>query len=192
MALGGGRIGTGAKHRPKLPGRAERGLRPRSRLRDSQLLTSSVQLGYVSRQLGHSDVSITARHYARWAGGDAYRSPLEVVEDPRCRRTCCHDSPKSRHTIPTAPRAPRQGAPRNPRASRALGGDPGRIRICDLRLRRPTLYPAELLGHDLVRARSCCFRFLCCGQCDRSRRDWWDVEDLNLRPPRCEHGALAS
>jgi integrase len=46
----------------------------------SQLLTAGVQLGYVSRQLGHSDVSITARHYARWAGGDAYRSPLEVRE----------------------------------------------------------------------------------------------------------------
>jgi integrase len=47
----------------------------------SQLLTAGVQLGYVSRQLGHSDVSVTARHYARWAGGDAYRSPLEVRED---------------------------------------------------------------------------------------------------------------
>ena len=46
----------------------------------SQLLTAGIQLGYVSRQLGHSDVSITARHYARWAGGDAYRSPLEVRE----------------------------------------------------------------------------------------------------------------
>ena len=47
----------------------------------SQLLTAGVQLGYVSHQLGHSDVSVTARHYARWAGGDAYRSPLEVRED---------------------------------------------------------------------------------------------------------------
>ncbi len=47
----------------------------------SQLLTAGVQLGYMSRQLGHSDVSVTARHYARWAGGDAYRSPLEVRED---------------------------------------------------------------------------------------------------------------
>ena len=35
----------------------------------------------MSRQLRHSDVSVTARHYARWAGGDAYRSPLEVSED---------------------------------------------------------------------------------------------------------------
>ena len=46
----------------------------------SQLLTAGVQLGYVSRQLGHSDVSVTARHYARWAGGDAYRNSLEVRE----------------------------------------------------------------------------------------------------------------
>ena len=46
----------------------------------SQLLTVGCQLGYVSRQLGHSDVSVTARHYARWAGGDAYRAPLEVGE----------------------------------------------------------------------------------------------------------------
>ena len=29
----------------------------------------------------HSDVSVTARHYARWAGGDAYCNPLEVRDD---------------------------------------------------------------------------------------------------------------
>ena len=39
----------------------------------SQLLTAGIQLG-------HSDVSITARHYARWTGGDDYRSPLDVRE----------------------------------------------------------------------------------------------------------------
>jgi integrase len=65
--------------------KADGATRPRTPkdLRDtfaSQLLTAGVQLGYVSRQLGHSDVSITARQYARWAGGDAYRSPLEVRE----------------------------------------------------------------------------------------------------------------
>ncbi len=27
-------------------------------------------------------------------------------------------------------------------------GDPGRIRTCDHRLRRPVLYPAELRGQD--------------------------------------------
>jgi integrase len=59
-------------------------LRSPKDLRDtfaSQLLTAGVQLGYVSRQLGHADVSVTARHYARWAGGDAYRRPLDVGED---------------------------------------------------------------------------------------------------------------
>jgi integrase len=44
----------------------------------SQLLTAGIQLGYISEQLGHSDVATTARHYARWAGGRAYRRPLEV------------------------------------------------------------------------------------------------------------------
>jgi len=69
-----------------LVAKADGSSRPRTPkdLRDtfaSQLLTAGVQLGYVSRQLGHSGVSVTARHYARWAGGDAYRSPLEVRED---------------------------------------------------------------------------------------------------------------
>lgn len=44
----------------------------------SQLLTAGVQLGYIAEQLGHADVATTARHYARWAGGRAYRRPLEV------------------------------------------------------------------------------------------------------------------
>jgi len=34
----------------------------------------------VANRFSH-DVSVTARHCARWAGGDAYRSPLEVGED---------------------------------------------------------------------------------------------------------------
>ena len=51
-------------------------------LRDSfasHLMTCGVQLAYVSAQLGHSDVATTARHYARWCGGSAYRRPLEVA-----------------------------------------------------------------------------------------------------------------
>ena len=35
-----------------------------------------MQLGYVSHQLGHADVSVTARHYARWIEGDHYREPM--------------------------------------------------------------------------------------------------------------------
>ena len=44
----------------------------------SQLLTAGVQLGYVSAQLGHADVSVTARHYARWIEGDHYREPRQL------------------------------------------------------------------------------------------------------------------
>ena len=44
----------------------------------SQLLTAGVPLAYVSAQLGHSNVGVTAQHYARWAGGEAYRKPLDV------------------------------------------------------------------------------------------------------------------
>ena len=50
-------------------------------LRDSyacHLLTAGVQLGWISVQLGHSDVATTARHYARWSGGDLYREPLHL------------------------------------------------------------------------------------------------------------------
>jgi len=46
----------------------------------SQLLTAGIQLGYISRQLGHSDVATTARHYARWTGGDGYRAPFELED----------------------------------------------------------------------------------------------------------------
>lgn len=45
----------------------------------SQLLTAGIQLGYISTQLGHADVATTARHYARWAGGTAYRRALELA-----------------------------------------------------------------------------------------------------------------
>jgi integrase len=40
----------------------------------SQLLTAGVNLAYVSGQLGHADVSVTARHYARFigTGGDDF------------------------------------------------------------------------------------------------------------------------
>ena len=44
----------------------------------SSLLTAGVQLGYVSAQLGHADVAVTARHYAKWIGGDVYREPFQL------------------------------------------------------------------------------------------------------------------
>jgi integrase len=45
----------------------------------SQLLTGGIQLGYVSEQLGHADVAVTAKHYARWIGGAEYREPLQIA-----------------------------------------------------------------------------------------------------------------
>ena len=44
----------------------------------SQLITAGVQLGYVSAQLGHGDLAVTAHHYARWAGGDSYCAPMQL------------------------------------------------------------------------------------------------------------------
>jgi integrase len=59
--------------------RACTGHRALKDLRDtfaSQLLTAGVQLGYVSAQLGHADVAVTARQYARWIEDDHYREPM--------------------------------------------------------------------------------------------------------------------
>ncbi len=61
--------------------RAGIGKRALKDLRDTYacwLLAAGVQLGYVSQQLGHSDVELTARHYARWMGGAEYREPMEL------------------------------------------------------------------------------------------------------------------
>lgn len=67
--------------------RAGIGHRRMKDLRDtfaSQLLSAGVQLGYVSMQLGHADVGVTARHYARWVGGDRSIEPMRLgpVEVP--------------------------------------------------------------------------------------------------------------
>ena len=85
----------------RILGRAGIGQRSLKDLRDtfaSHLLTAGVQLGYVSLALGHSDVAVTARHYARWAGGDDYRDPLalewgEVPPDLLARLGESHQSP---------------------------------------------------------------------------------------------------
>jgi integrase len=87
----------------RLVKRARIGHRALKDLRDtyaSQLLTAGVQLGYVSQQLGHADVAVTARHYARWAGGDDYRAPVrlgpgELPADVLAKLAESHQSPKS-------------------------------------------------------------------------------------------------
>jgi integrase len=63
-------------------------------LRDSyasHLITAGISLGYVSKQLGHSDIAVTAKHYARWCSDD-YRDPWtrqpgEVPADSLVRLT---------------------------------------------------------------------------------------------------------
>ncbi len=52
----------------------------------------------MSFQIGHSDVAATARHYARWCGGDSYRPPIalatgEVPADLLARLEESHQTP---------------------------------------------------------------------------------------------------
>ncbi len=64
--------------------RADVGQRALKDLRDtfaSQLLTAGVQLGYISTQLGHATVELTARHYARWIDRGEYTEPLVLEHD---------------------------------------------------------------------------------------------------------------
>lgn len=62
--------------------RAAIGHREPKDLRDtfaSWLLSLSVQLACVSEQLGYADVAVTARHYAKWCGGNVYRDPMPLL-----------------------------------------------------------------------------------------------------------------
>jgi integrase len=79
-----GRDGYRRRHFKRVCDAAGLGHRRPTDLRDtfaSQLLSSGVQLAYVSSQLGHADVSVTAKHYARWTGGDEYTAPRVVGPD---------------------------------------------------------------------------------------------------------------
>jgi len=48
----------------------------------SQLLSAGIPLGYISAQLGHASVDVTARHYARWCGSaeDRFWRPIVLEE----------------------------------------------------------------------------------------------------------------
>jgi integrase len=62
--------------------RAGIGHRAMKDLRDtyaSWLITFGIPIGYVSRQLGHADIGVTVRHYAKWAAGDEYRVPVALL-----------------------------------------------------------------------------------------------------------------
>ncbi len=95
----------------------------------SHLLTCGVQLGYVSRQLGHADVAVTARHYAQWIDADEYRQPLrvqpgEVLADLLAR---LNESPQSPPTNRQTTDGEAVGARKR--------GAPGTTRTCDLQVR---------------------------------------------------------
>ena len=64
----------------------------------SQLLTAGMPLDYIKRQLGHSSVTTTEAHYARWCSREAYREPmrLEPGEVPADLLTRLVGEPRSR------------------------------------------------------------------------------------------------
>ena len=93
-------------------------------LRDSfasHLLSAGVQLGYVSKQLGHADVGVTAKHYARWCGDESYRSPLavapgEVPADLLARLAASVEGAERFATPPVVPTPPGEPLRRRSRA----------------------------------------------------------------------------
>ena len=49
-------------------------------------------------ELGHADIGVTVRHYAKWCGGSEYRDPMnvepgEVPADPLARLENSHQTP---------------------------------------------------------------------------------------------------
>ena len=137
---------------------AEIGHRAMKDLRDtyaSQLLTAGVQLGYVSHQLGHADVSTTSRHYARWCGGAEYREairpgPGELPADLLARIS--QKSPQSRHSneLPEghAPRPEGEDASELDALEREEDGADDRTRTDDLRITNALLYQLSYVGND--------------------------------------------
>ena len=102
----------------------------------SWLITCGVPIGYVSRQLGHSDIAVTARHYARWAAGDDYRDPLtreagEVPADLLARL----DS----HHVPPTSMSGSMVVDGEVASNRGLTGGPSGTRTLDPRVKSPVL-----------------------------------------------------
>ncbi len=135
---------------------AEIGHRAMKDLRDtyaSQLLTTGVQLGYVSHQLGHADVSTTSRHYARWCGGAEYREaicpgPGELPADLLARIS--QKSPQSRHTSDLyeghAPWLDGEDPSELVALEHEEDGADERIRTADLRITNALLYQLSYVG----------------------------------------------
>ncbi len=109
------------------------------------LLTAGVQLAYVAKQMGHADVSVTAKHYAHWSG-DEESEPLrresgEVRADLIARRGRESDFVTSVVTSPrTTETADRLTAREVERKLVELGG-----------IEPPTLRLPERVGRSLSR-----------------------------------------
>ncbi|MEE8556358.1 MAG: tyrosine-type recombinase/integrase [Myxococcota bacterium] len=44
----------------------------------SWLLSNGIPIKYVSKQLGHSSIATTEKHYAKWCHGDDYQDPIRL------------------------------------------------------------------------------------------------------------------
>ena len=119
--------------------RAKLGHRALKDLRDtfaSQLFSAGVQLGYVSRQLGHADVTTTARHYAKWIEAEEYRAPLALLpgEIPADLLARLADCSQSAHNDGSES----EGVSEFPEIAGSSGSG-GWARTNDLRLMKPPL-----------------------------------------------------
>ena len=122
--------------------RAKVGHRAMKDLRDtfaSQLFTAGVQLGYISRQLGHSEITTNARHYAKWIDTDEYREPIPLLpgEVPAdlIARISGVESPRT----PQAADSCEATDIENLKGGEDLRGSGGQTRTADLRLMKPPL-----------------------------------------------------
>ncbi len=84
----------------------------------SQLLTVGIPIQWVSRQLGHSGVSVTEKHYARYlgAGGDEFVYVDRCGSSPAKFPRTCFPGCKIAHSLLT-------------RATRSLFQNPSRLLI---------------------------------------------------------------
>jgi hypothetical protein len=139
MYLLGARLARGLPPRPA-------GHRMPKDLRDtfaSLLADGGVRITWVQAQLGHSDLTVTSRHYLKEGSEDRDpmpRLPGEVWSDLLARMEEPGTGPfeNNLRTPDTAEcLSERRQSAESGVVSEGSNGDPGRIRICDLRLRRP-------------------------------------------------------
>jgi len=105
-----------------------------------------VPLGYVSTQLGHADVSVTARHYARWVEAEYYRVPL-VLQTGEVPADFLVRLPMSPQSPPTSDETLSSDALGD--WSYGINGTPGGIRTPDPQVRRRIPTRGRSIGYAL-------------------------------------------